>query len=583
MDVSKELKLYIDSKEHMGACLLTGKWGCGKTHLINKLKKETDSKEKCMLIVSLFGIDSIESLNKAIKGKILDLMLGDKEENDSFNKQKSLKSLLNVFSIFSDKVASVKANLSITVYEMIQVEKYITYLENCEKVSKEIILVFDDFERSKLDIVELLGMINEYCENKRIKTIIVADETKISEDVHSKEDYLSFKEKVIQTTYTFEPNYYEVIKNIVLNYKETNKGYNQFLKNNIDLLYQVFIESASNNLRTVKAILIGFERIYNICSSLSNGFGHTSDLLYSYSVLLFEYRNGNFEKGAYGYLMTDSKFYKKYISYGSSLMSLKIYVGSHIWDEESFVSEMKSKYEVKNTTYAQQFLMSNIWGLNDEIIEKGLTECLKLAYEGNLYLDDYISILNKLVSLRNCDYQLPCIIDYNKMMEGLKKKKDRILNNKCNDEHNTTFILNDQLRILGEDAVELNNHIENFYNEIEIYRYRQRVIDELKGDCNFIDLSNMNGKCFDKEFKKVLLEAYINNNNYNRAKIIKWFNSIDFDKEDIERSKEDLVSLQRDLESLESKESDQFTKLIHRQFVNAVINKYKHISSDYNN
>lgn len=583
MDVSKELKLYIDSKEHMGACLLTGKWGCGKTHLINKLKKETDSKEKCMLIVSLFGIDSIESLNKAIKGKILDLMLGDKEENDSFNKQKSLKSLLNVFSIFSDKVASVKANLSITVYEMIQVEKYITYLENCEKVSKEIILVFDDFERSKLDIVELLGMINEYCENKRIKTIIVADETKISEDVHSKEDYLSFKEKVIQTTYTFEPNYYEVIKNIVLNYKETNKGYNQFLKNNIDLLYQVFIESGSNNLRTVKAILIGFERIYNICSSLSNGFGHTSDLLYSYSVLLFEYRNGNFEKGAYGYLMTDSKFYKKYISYGSSLMSLKIYVGSHIWDEESFVSEMKSKYEVKNTTYAQQFLMSNIWGLNDEIIEKGLTECLKLAYEGNLYLDDYISILNKLVSLRNCDYQLPCIIDYNKMMEGLKKKKDRILNNKCNDEHNTTFILNDQLRILGEDAVELNNHIENFYNEIEIYRYRQRVIDELKGDCNFIDLSNMNGKCFDKEFKKVLLEAYINNNNYNRAKIIKWFNSIDFDKEDIERSKEDLVSLQRDLESLESKESDQFTKLIHRQFVNAVINKYKHISSDYNN
>lgn len=393
---------------------------------------------------------------------------------------------------------------------------------------------------------------------------------------------MSFKEKVIQTTYTFEPNYYEVIKNIVLNYKETNKGYNQFLKNNIDLLYQVFIESGSNNLRTVKAILIGFERIYNICSSLSNGFGHTSDLLYSYSVLLFEYRNGNFEKGAYGYLMTDSKFYKKYISYGSSLMSLKIYVGSHIWDEESFVSEMKSKYEVKNTTYAQQFLMSNIWGLNDEIIEKGLTECLKLAYEGNLYLDDYISILNKLVSLRNCDYQLPCIIDYNKMMEGLKKK-DRILNNKCNDEHNTTFILNDQLRILGEDAVELNNHIENFYNEIEIYRYRQRVIDELKGDCNFIDLSNMNGKCFDKEFKKVLLEAYINNNNYNRAKIIKWFNSIDFDKEDIERSKEDLVSLQRDLESLESKESDQFTKLIHRQFVNAVINKYKHISSDYNN
>ena len=35
--------------------------------------------------------------------------------------------------------------------------------------SKELVLIFDDFELSQIDIVSLLGVINEYCENKRLK------------------------------------------------------------------------------------------------------------------------------------------------------------------------------------------------------------------------------------------------------------------------------------------------------------------------------------------------------------------------------------------------------------------------------
>ena len=36
-------------------------------------------------------------------------------------------------------------------------------------VSKTLVLVFDDFERSKQDKTILLGTINNYCENKKIK------------------------------------------------------------------------------------------------------------------------------------------------------------------------------------------------------------------------------------------------------------------------------------------------------------------------------------------------------------------------------------------------------------------------------
>lgn len=42
------------------------------------------------------------------------------------------------------------------------------------------VLFFDDFERSKLDRIELMGVINEYSENRKVKVIIIADEEKIA-------------------------------------------------------------------------------------------------------------------------------------------------------------------------------------------------------------------------------------------------------------------------------------------------------------------------------------------------------------------------------------------------------------------
>ena len=56
-------------------------------------------------------------------------------------------------------------------------------------VSKTLVLVFDDFERSKQDKTILLGTINNYCENKKIKTILIADENHIDEEA-----YKEFKE-----------------------------------------------------------------------------------------------------------------------------------------------------------------------------------------------------------------------------------------------------------------------------------------------------------------------------------------------------------------------------------------------------
>lgn len=209
MNVSDELKIYINCKEHTGAFLLTGKWGCGKTYLIKKLKSEIDSDNKVMLIVSLFGIDSVDMLTKTIKEQVLKLFFGITEDNHNID---FIQKIVNMISRFSDKLSSIKANVSLTLNEFINIEKKVEFFGK----SKEIILVFDDFERSNLNTIELLGVINEFCENRQIKTIVIADEEKIESDKEiGTKSYKDFKEKVIQSTCRLSVNYDEVIANII--------------------------------------------------------------------------------------------------------------------------------------------------------------------------------------------------------------------------------------------------------------------------------------------------------------------------------------------------------------------------------
>lgn len=73
MDISNEIKEYINDEESNGALLLTGKWGCGKSYLIKKLAKEINNeKEFAIIVISLFGVDSPSMLHTIIKDYYLE-------------------------------------------------------------------------------------------------------------------------------------------------------------------------------------------------------------------------------------------------------------------------------------------------------------------------------------------------------------------------------------------------------------------------------------------------------------------------------------------------------------------------------
>ena len=63
---------------------------------------------------------------------------------------------------------------------------------------KKVILVFDDLERTNISYTDLLGCINDYCENQGFNTIIVANEEKIEDKSDDGLSYLEIKEKIVK-------------------------------------------------------------------------------------------------------------------------------------------------------------------------------------------------------------------------------------------------------------------------------------------------------------------------------------------------------------------------------------------------
>lgn len=161
-----------------------------------------------------------------------------------------------------------------------------------QPVKKKLVLVFDDFERCKIGVIDLLGIINTYVEDKRIKTIVIASEDNIEDE----ENYKTFKEKVVERTVKLDVEYRRIQQEMIEDYKTETSEYKEFLKKESPKLFQVFEESGSRNLRTFKSCLIDFERVYGLWHSLKLPTDGMGEALYVFVAYLFEVKGGNYKK-----------------------------------------------------------------------------------------------------------------------------------------------------------------------------------------------------------------------------------------------------------------------------------------------
>ena len=259
MNTVNEIKNYFNEENSVGALLLTGKWGCGKTYLLeHDLIEQLSQADYLVIHVSLFGLNAICDIHNTIKREYASKyhFKNDDTKRKASKVGKFFKALGSVAENLHG-AAGIVGSISANWLDFVEVESE-TDNKDGEKKRKTV-LILDDLERSNIDIQELLGAINEYVERKSIKTLLVANEEIIRDKA---EEYEVLKEKVISRTISHYPNYDKIIDTIIERYQSSRAEYKLFLNENCLQIKDIFKYIETYNIRILLFSLQDFESLY---------------------------------------------------------------------------------------------------------------------------------------------------------------------------------------------------------------------------------------------------------------------------------------------------------------------------------
>jgi len=244
--IEKYLDYYCDLSSPKFAVMLKGIWGSGKTWFVEqyleKLEKSTRHKH---LYVSLFGVTKFSDIEGDFFQQLHPVMSSKGMETAG----KLFKGLLKA-SIKFDWDNDGKDDGSVNL----QVPDIPDYLKNVG----ERILIFDDLERCKIDLVDIFGYINQFLEHQGLKIIIIADESKLES---KNSDYTSNKEKLVGKTFNIAPDFENALKSFASEVKESI--IKNFICDHIAFIKDLYSTKASReNLRILRSMVLDLERIF---------------------------------------------------------------------------------------------------------------------------------------------------------------------------------------------------------------------------------------------------------------------------------------------------------------------------------
>ena len=172
-ELVESIENYIRKPYTDYAVMINGEWGSGKTHFWNnKLRQRIENianaegKRYKTIYISLYGINSIEEISKKIF----------LETNPMISK--SLKKFVddsdgNVIPEY------VKTGIDIAnLYGAMHTNTQMDFSKAFSTDDK--VLCFDDLERANIDIIDILGYINNFVEHDGIKTILICNEKELA-------------------------------------------------------------------------------------------------------------------------------------------------------------------------------------------------------------------------------------------------------------------------------------------------------------------------------------------------------------------------------------------------------------------
>lgn len=475
MNTLEELKYYCNEKQPVGAIMLSGEWGCGKTYFIeNELRKELE-KTHVIIRISLFGLSSIESIKNEVQLNWLQSYIDEKSETKGLG-EKGINTLQGLMNVVNEETKNKFGPIGFIINKLSSLD-IVDFIKVAPTIgNKKVVLVFDDLERSSLSTNDILGCINDYCENLHIHTIIVAKEEYVKKNEYKETNksikYETIKEKIIYKTLVFNPDYCSIIENIINNYDCNSDGYKQFLITSIPKINNIFIAFDSpgilkkekvltnrpHNMRSLKYALHDFERIYKILHTkyFENIDGWLSSFICYSLCCKANLIDFNKKDNPYGDIFKQSieqtLFPEEYDS-NCITNGMKVYVQNGTWNLKMISEELDTIIENKEKSELQ--LIKNYYlDLEEDDLNKYFSELLERAYSGGLSLYDYVSFISTCKNLRIYNL-LPNTIDWNKVNKGIQIQCEKLIES-------------------GEEQPSLINRIDinDGYSEVEESAYK---------------------------------------------------------------------------------------------------------------
>ena len=295
-DLVESILDYVRADYTDYAIMINGEWGSGKTYFCNnKINNKIESlqlngKHFTTIYMSLYGISNLEEISKKIFIETTQLM------------DKNLKKYMN---------ANNQTNIPEYAKTGLDMANFFGVTQNGDRIdyadffsTEDKVLCFDDLERANVDVIDILGYINNFVEHDHIKTIIICNEKELSTKLKSSNlemktfiatylldkegdlaktdkpmvekirdkieyvfdkanDYERIKEKLIGETFEYAPEFTYIINGLLMRY-ESNTELIHFLRENAGLIIGTFNKSGTRNLRILKHALNDFKKIFEM-------------------------------------------------------------------------------------------------------------------------------------------------------------------------------------------------------------------------------------------------------------------------------------------------------------------------------
>ncbi len=295
-DLVESILDYVRAEYTDYAIMINGEWGSGKTYFWNhKVRNKIESlringKKYTTIYMSLYGISNLEEISKKIFIETTQLMDKNMKKYMNTTGQSTIpeyaKTGLDMANLFGVTQNGDKLD-------------YGKFFATDDKV-----LCFDDLERANVDVIDILGYINNFVEHDHIKTIIICNEKELAtklknsnlemktfiatyildkegnltksdlpmvEKIRDKieyvfdkaNDYERIKEKLIGETFEYQPEFNYIINGILMRY-ENDGELIRFLRENTGIIINTFNRSGTRNLRILKHALNDFKKVFEM-------------------------------------------------------------------------------------------------------------------------------------------------------------------------------------------------------------------------------------------------------------------------------------------------------------------------------